>query len=185
MQEQDTATSEAAVTADRRAEFAAFYETTWARTVACAYAVTGELAAAEDIAQEAYTRAWPRWSRLEAYDEPSAWVRQVATRLAISNWRRGRVARAFLARSREPEPVAGPDPDAVSLSRALARLPAEQRRAVVLHHLGDLPVREVARVEGCPEGTIKARLSRGRRALAGLLGESRPRSTDGLEESRV
>ncbi|MGI3786692.1 MAG: hypothetical protein ACRYG2_38595 [Janthinobacterium lividum] len=43
--------------ADHRAEYSAFYETTWSRTVACAYAVVGELGAAEDIAQEAYTRA--------------------------------------------------------------------------------------------------------------------------------
>lgn len=171
--------------ADRRADFTAFYDATWSRTVACAYAITGELGAAEDIAQEAYTRAWPRWSRISSYDEPAAWVRQVATRLAISSWRRGRVARAFLARSREPEPVAGPGPDTVSLSRALARLPVEQRRAIVLHHLGDLAVREVAQIEGCPEGTIKTRLSRGRTALAGLLGQSRPRSNDGLEDSRV
>lgn len=170
---------------DRRGEFSAFYESTWSRTVACAYAIAGELGAAEDIAQEAYTRAWPRWSAINAYEDPAAWVRQVATRLAISRWRRGRVARAFLARSREPEPEAGPDPDAVALARALARLPVEQRRAVVLHHLGDLPVREVARIEGCAEGTIKARLSRGRKALAGLLADATTAAADGLEGSRA
>lgn len=171
--------------ADRRAEYSAFYEATWSRTVACAYAITGELGAAEDIAQEAYTRAWSRWAQLTVYDEPAAWVRQVATRLAISRWRRGRVARAFLARSREPEPDPGPDPAAVGLARALAQLPIEQRRAVVLHHLGDLPVREVARLERCPEGTIKARLFRGRAALAALLDEGRTRTMDGLEGSRA
>ena len=60
----------------------------------------------------------------------------------------------------------------------------EQRRAIVLHHLGDLTVREVARLESCPEGTVKARLSRGRTSLAGLLGD-RDRTTDGLEGSHV
>ncbi|MGA8246682.1 MAG: sigma factor, partial [Nocardioides sp.] len=84
-------------------DFTAFYDATWARTVACAYAVTGELGAAEEAAQEAYTRAWPRWSKLSTYDDPGAWVRQVATRQAISRWRRGRTARDFLARSRPPE----------------------------------------------------------------------------------
>lgn len=170
---------------DHRAEYSAFYESTWSRTVACAFAITGELGAAEDIAQEAYTRAWPRWAQIVAYEEPAAWVRQVATRLAISRWRRGRVARAFLARSREPEPEPEPDPGALSLARALAQLPVEQRRAIVLHHLGDLPVREVARLEGCPEGTIKARLSRGRTALAALLGEGRTRTMDGMEGLRA
>ncbi|MGI3786693.1 MAG: sigma factor-like helix-turn-helix DNA-binding protein [Janthinobacterium lividum] len=119
------------------------------------------------------------------YDEPAAWVRQVATRLVISRWRRGRVALAFLARSREPEPDPGPDPAAGSLARALAQLPVEQRRAVVLHHLGDVPVREVARLEGCLEGTVKARLSRGRTSLAALLDDGRTRTMDGLEGGRA
>ncbi len=81
-------------------EFTAFYDATWARTVACAYAVTGDVGAAEEAAQEAYSRAWPRWSKLATYDDPGAWVRQVATRQAISRWRRGRTAHRFLSRSR-------------------------------------------------------------------------------------
>ena len=88
------------MTADSRLDFTAFYNATWGRTVACAYAIAGDLGAAEDLAQEAYTRAWSRWSTISAYDDPAAWVRRVATRLAVSRWRRSRVARAFLSRSR-------------------------------------------------------------------------------------
>lgn len=172
------------MTTDDRATFTAFYDESWSRTVACAYAISGDLAAAEDIAQEAYVRAWPRWNRLRTYEDPAAWVRLAVTRLAISRWRRARVARAFLSRSREPDPEPGPDPEALNLARALARLPVEQRRAVVLHHLGDVPVREVARLEGCPEGTVKARLARGRAALAALLSDERTPS-DGLEDTHV
>ena len=83
-------------------EFTAFYDATWARTVACAYAVTGDLGAAEEMAQEAYSRAWPRWSKLATYDDPGAWVRQVATRQAISRWRRGRTAHQYLAGRARP-----------------------------------------------------------------------------------
>lgn len=160
--------------AGQRREFTAFYDASWGRTVACAYAVTGDLAAAEDVAQEAYARLWPRWAKVSDYDDPAAWVRQVATRLAISQWRRARVARTFLARSRPPEPAAGPDESTVALVRALATLPADQRRAIVLHHLADCSVAEVARSEGCPVGTIKARLSRGRAALAAHLNPDAP-----------
>ena len=53
-------------------------------------------------------------------------------------------------------------------------LPADQRRAIVLHHLADLPVAEVAVEVGAPVGTVKARLSRGRAALAVLLAEETP-----------
>ena len=156
----------------REREFTAFYEATWARTVACAYAMTGVLGDAEDLAQEAYSRAWPRWSSLREYDDPGAWVRQVATRLAVSRWRRVRTATSFLARSRAPEPVAAPSESTTALVTALKQLPEAQRRAIVLHHLADLPVGEIARIEHCPEGTVKARLSRGRAALATLLAPS-------------
>jgi RNA polymerase sigma-70 factor (ECF subfamily) len=151
-------------------DFTAFYDATWARTVACAYAVTGELGAAEEAAQDAYTRAWPRWSKLSTYDDPGAWVRQVATRQAISRWRRLRTARLHLATSRTPESAPAPDENTVALVTALRRLPEAQRRALVLHHLAGFTVAEIATTERCPEGTVKARLSRGRAALAPLMG---------------
>ena len=151
-------------------DFSAFYDATWSRTVACAYAVTGELAAAEDVAQDAYAKAWPRWSKLKAYDDPGAWVRQVATRQAISRWRRLRTAHRFLQRSRTPETAAPPDENTVALVTALRQLPEAQRRALVLHHLAGFTVADIARLDRCPEGTVKARLSRGRAALAPLLG---------------
>jgi RNA polymerase sigma-70 factor (ECF subfamily) len=153
-------------------EFAAFYDATWSRTVACAYAVTGELGAAEEVAQEAYTRAWPRWSKLTTYDDPGAWVRQVATRQAISRWRRLRTARNHLSRSGPPEPVPPPDENTVALVTALRSLPEAQRRALVRHHLAGFTVAEIAAQERCPEGTVKARLSRGRAALLPLLNGS-------------
>lgn len=155
-------------------DFTAFYDATWRRTVAVAYAMTGELSAAEDLAQEAYSRAWPRWSTLKSYDDPGAWVRQVTSRLAVSRWRRTKTAMNFLARSRVPDAAAPPDETSIVLVQALRTLPEAQRRALVLHHLGELPVAEVARIEGCPEGTIKARLSRGRAALAELLTSPEP-----------
>ena len=46
-----------------------------------------------------------------------------------------------------------------------------QRQVLVLHHIADFPVRDVAHEIGVPEGTVKARLSRGRAALAVLLAD--------------
>ena len=51
----------------------------------------------------------------------------------------------------------------------MRRLPEEQRIAIALYHLVGMPVAEVARQTGAPVGTVKARLSRGRAALAPLL----------------
>lgn len=151
-------------------DFVAFYDATWQRTVACAYGMTGELSAAEDLAQEAYCRAWRRWRSIRDYDDAGAWVRLVATRLAVSRWRRIRTSLDFVARSRGPEPAPPPSDETVVLVAALKLLPEALRRAVVLHYLGDLSVSEIARIERCPEGTVKGRLSRGRAALADLLG---------------
>jgi RNA polymerase sigma-70 factor (ECF subfamily) len=60
-------------------------------------------------------------------------------------------------------------PDTVALVAALRQIPAAQRRAIVLHHLAGLLVREIADETGVSESAVKAQLSRGRQALAGLL----------------
>ena len=127
-------------------------------------AYLGDLAEAQDVVQEAFCRAWPRWDRIEAYDEPVAWVRRVAWNIATSRWRRARTAMSFV-RQQRPGVVEGPSPDRVALDRALAQLPANHRRAVVLHHVAGLPVSEIAADWGVPEGTVKSWLYRGRAAL--------------------
>jgi len=132
----------------------------------CAY--TGDLGHAQDLVQEAFCRAFTRWGKVIRYDDPVAWVRRVAWNLATSRWRRLRTAQVYVRRQRE-EHAAGPTPDRVALTAALALLPLNQRRAVVLHHLADMSVAEIARQEGVAEGTVKSWLHRGRIALAAYL----------------
>ena len=50
------------------------------------YVYTGDLDVAHDLVQEAFCRAYARWSRLLAYDFPVAWVRRVAFNLANTRW---------------------------------------------------------------------------------------------------
>ena len=136
------------------------------------YAYTGDLGLAQEFVQEAFCRAIPRWPKLAAYDDPLAWVRRVAFNLANSRWRRVRSALAF-ARTQREEHVPGPGPDRVVLARALSKLPASHRRVVVLHHLADVPVAEIARMEHVAEGTVRVWLHRGRAALATELADLR------------
>jgi RNA polymerase sigma-70 factor (sigma-E family) len=149
--------------------FDAFYRATRGRLYQCLYALTGNANEAQDAVHEAYARAWQRWSAIAGYADPEAWVRTVARRIAVSRWRRTRNRLDAHRRAGPPPDTPGPDADAVALVAALGRLPTDQRTAIVLHHLCDLPVAEVARETGVPVGTVKARLSRGRRALAALL----------------
>jgi RNA polymerase sigma-70 factor (ECF subfamily) len=150
-------------------EFDEFYRATAQRLVRYAYGLTADVTEAQDIAQEAYARAWQRWSRVRAYDAPEAWLRTVVTRLATDRWRR------ITLRRTKPQPEPGPEPppgdDRVFVASLLAGLPVDQRRAMALHYLADLSIEQVAAEMGAKANTVKSWLSRGRTALAARLAE--------------
>jgi RNA polymerase sigma-70 factor, ECF subfamily len=156
------------------ASFDDFYRATSRRLLHQVYALTGDLAEAQDCVQEAYARAWQRWERVSRHDDPEAWVRTVARRIAVSRWRRTRTAMSYLLHHGKPETTAAPSEDHALLVRALRDLSQPQRDAVVLHHLVGLSVEEVARRTASPVGTVKARLHRGRAALAAVIGDLDP-----------
>ncbi len=149
--------------------FEEFYRASRHGVVTVLYALGGDLAEAQDAAQEAYVRAWQRWDRISGYEDPAAWVRTVGHRLLINRWRKIRNGVLAYRRHGHDPAVPPPSENTVALVTALRRLPAEQRQAIVLHHLADLSVAEIAAQTGAPTGTVKARLARGRAALATLL----------------
>lgn len=153
-------------------EFDQFYAATVKRLIGHVYAVTGDLGEAQDVVQEAFVRAWLRHSSLSLADAPEAWVRTVAVRLAISRWRRTRNAMTAWRQRSELYDDTGPGSEHPALVAALRQIPEAQRVAIVLHHLCDLTVEQVAAETGSPVGTVKTRLSRGRAALAPFLSEA-------------
>jgi RNA polymerase sigma-70 factor, ECF subfamily len=159
--------------------FDAFYAASVGRIIGQLYAMTGDLTEAQDVVQEAFIRAWERRAELDLNGAPEAWVRTVAWRLAVSRWRRMRTALTFARSQGPPATVPPPEPHHVLLVQALRQIPEAQRRAVVLHHLCDLTVEQVATEIACPVGTVKSHLSRGRAALAQLLDDTEldPRTT--------
>jgi RNA polymerase sigma-70 factor, ECF subfamily len=152
--------------------FDAFYTSTAKRLVATVYAMTGDLAEAEDAVQEAYVRAWQRWPRLTRDGDPLPWVRTVAMRLAVSTWRRTRGRLRAHFRHGPQADVPELSADRVALVVALRELGPEQRQAVILHHLLDLPVDQVAREMGVSSRAVRTRLSRARRILGERLAEA-------------
>jgi len=136
------------------------------------YAYTGDFGVAQEIVQEAFCRAIPRWPTIVTYHDPVAWLRRVAFNLAKSRWRTMRSAAAYRRRHRE-EHAPEPSPDRVALVAALAKLPPRQRLAIVLFYLADLPIAEIARSNGCSEANVKVWLHRGRAALANHLSDLR------------
>lgn len=153
-------------------EFDDFYTGSFQRITGQVYAMIGNRDEAQECVQEAFVRAWAHRKRLERAEHPEAWVRTTAYRLAVSRWRRTVRGRRPADRAVGPTlTAAAPSEAHVALVAALKQIPEAQRQALVLHHIADLPVHDVAREVGVPEGTIKARLSRGRAALATLLAD--------------
>jgi RNA polymerase sigma-70 factor (ECF subfamily) len=92
--------------------------------------------------------------------------------LAAERARRLRRQARALLRVGPPPQVPSASVEALALLDALRALPIRHRQAIVLHHLVDLPVEEVAQTLSVPSGTVKSWLARGRRALAARLGDA-------------
>jgi RNA polymerase sigma-70 factor, ECF subfamily len=152
-----------------RAAYQAYYR----RLVATLYGLTADHSEAQDLVQEAYARALARPKVFLDVADPEAWLRTVAVNLARTRWRRRRLLDTMVRTGRievAPESVPGASPDRVLLVAALQKLSRPTRETIVLHHLADMSVHEVAETLGVPVGTVKARLSRGRALLADLIG---------------
>lgn len=152
-------------------DFDAFYAASSRRVLGHVFAMTGNRAEAEDAVAEAYVKAWERWASVSDCDSPEAWVRRVASRIAVSSWRKAINRLKAHHRSETTFELDGLSPDHVALVHALRQIPAEQRRVIVLHHLVGSSVAEISAEVGSPVGTVKARLARGRAALAVLLAD--------------
>jgi RNA polymerase sigma-70 factor (ECF subfamily) len=155
-----------------REEFTTFYTASFHRLVGQLYAMTGDRPEAQDAVQEAFARAWARRGKFDRDGAPESWIRVTAWRIAVSRWRRSRDGGRLMRMAALPEAVPGPTPDRVAFVEALRKLPSEQRRALVLYHLCDLTIEQVAAETGAPAGTVKARLARGRSALMPELRET-------------
>ena len=153
-------------------DFTMFYRNEYRKVLGFSYALSGSQAAAEDICQEAFLRAHREWDRVGSFEYPGAWVRRVASNLAMSQFRKVRSESKALLRlaSQRQEPFSDPDPEFVDFWEQVRRLPQRQAEVVVLFYLEDRSVAEIARMLGVAEGSVKASLHKGRRTLATALG---------------
>lgn len=147
------------------------YDAAYRRLVGQLSVMTGSLTEAEDVVQEAFVKAILHERTLQQVANPEAWIRTVAVNLARSRWRRVKRFAHLMPQLDVDKPWDRGDlsEDRSMLIDAMRQLPANQREALALHHIADLPVADVAETLGVPVGTVKARLSRGRAALGTLL----------------
>lgn len=154
------------------------------RLVSFAAALIGDPGAAEDVAQEAFVRAWRGLARFRGESSFKTWLYRIATNVARTHLeRRSRQARV-VSRSLDDEgqspaagevPSAAPDAEASlvtreTIDRALGELPEELRLALVLRDVEGLEYKEIADLTGAPMGTVESRIFRARRRLRTLLG---------------
>jgi RNA polymerase sigma-70 factor (ECF subfamily) len=123
--------------------------------------VLGDERDAEDVAQDAYLRAFRSWDRFDGADVP-AWLYTIALRLAF-NHLRGR--RRWLAAIGRIEPRTWADPADPDLATALATLDTRTRAALLLNVVDGYTQAEIARMLSVPEGTVASWISRGRATL--------------------
>jgi RNA polymerase sigma-70 factor (ECF subfamily) len=141
------------------------------RVYGLALRIVRSTADAEEVAQDAFVRAWLALPRFRGEASFSTWIYRIAVRCAFDRartlkLRRGREARIEAA-GEAAVPGAGPERTALALDleRLVETLPPSQRAAVTLYYLLDRSVEQVAAALEMPENTVKTHLSRARRAL--------------------
>ena len=151
----------------QRLSFDDFYRREHRHVLGLAFVLTGNLSAAEDVAQDAFTAAFRHWRSVAACDSPGAWVRRVACNRAASVLRRRMVeAKALVRLAKRTQTAIELDEGDEAFWQAVRRLPPRQAQAVALYYFEDYSVREIAAVLDCGEGTVKTHLSRARAAVA-------------------
>jgi RNA polymerase sigma factor (sigma-70 family) len=157
-------------------DFAEFYRRSADKCLRAVLVSVGNQDTAQDLVDEAFTRAFASWRTVSSHPAPAAWVVRTALNANISRWRR---------RRREvpvPDPGMVADPAAVEgaaagrtvdprIMAALMRLPARQRQVVALRLVLDLDTGRAADVLGIAPSTVKAHLAR---ALASLRDDLMP-----------
>jgi RNA polymerase sigma-70 factor, ECF subfamily len=148
----------------------------WSGAYRAALLVTGDRAAAEDIAQEAFLSAIRALPSFDLRRPLRPWLHRIVVNRAI-DWSRARGLRNEVAEGAGGEPPAPEPPEAGlgdAIAAALMRLSPEQRAVVVMRYLLELTPGEIAEALELPRGTVNSRLRRGLDALGDLIGE-RPR----------
>ncbi len=166
MNEPASAVSERdAAAAPPPATFETFFEAEHARLVRALYLVTGNVQEAEEIMQDAFLAVWERWDRVGTMEYPTGYLYRTAMNRHRSRVRRAaRAARRAVGGTERGDEFARAD-ERDALARALARLPARQRAAIVLTELLGYGSEEAGEILGVSDVTVRSLASRGRAAL--------------------
>lgn len=154
-----------------------------------AYLVVRDAAAAEDVAQEGFIRAYRQIRSFRQGEPFRPWLLRIVTNLALNEVRaRGRrdglAARAGRLGERAsapPDAEVAAAGDSAAVLRAVNELPPDDRMVIYLRYFLELPEREIAATIGKPAGTVKSRLHRAGQRLRRLIERSYPELTERVD----
>ena len=159
-----------------QADFDRLYRASFARVVRTLAGIVGSMEAAEDCAQEAFTRAYRAWPNWSGTVPAEAWLYRIAVNTAISHRRKEQIRALPSLLRRLGAPPVSPDPiehaETGTLLSELRRLPPKQAAAVVLRYYHGYSNREVAHALGVSERTVGQRISDALVKLRSRLGEN-------------
>lgn len=138
----------------------------------------------EDLVSEVFIKAYRNLARYRPENAFSTWIYRIATNRALDEIR-SRRHRSRFGPLDERLPAPGPGVEgtvsagdrSAAVARALEQLPKEYRAPLVLLHMEDRKVSEIADLLGIPQGTVKTRLARGRVKLRRIMVHEFPEYT--------
>jgi RNA polymerase sigma-70 factor (ECF subfamily) len=167
-------TEESIARRDRQERFMQLLGPVQKRLEAFCFAMARDEDEAMDLVGETVLRAYEHFHKVRDAEAFLSYLFTIASRLHKRKRWRGRVFGSFDADNAEQVPWAGTAPDVSvdveKLYEALARLPEQQREAVVMYEISGLSVAEIREIQGGSLSSVKMRLSRARKALSLLLG---------------
>jgi RNA polymerase sigma-70 factor, ECF subfamily len=175
----DAALLRAHVAGDRDA-FAELVRRHRDRLWAVAVRTLGDREEAADALQDALISALRAADRFRGDSAVTTWLHRIVVNACLDRVRRRQARPTVPLADTDPAPIAPVDSDtALDVRAALARIPEDQRVALILVDLQGYQVSEAAAILQVPEGTVKSRCARGRARLAALLGHLRNPAVDG------
>jgi RNA polymerase sigma-70 factor, ECF subfamily len=154
-------------------EFDAFFHRHHPRLFAALCLTTGDRHEADEIAQDAFLKLLERWDRVTQMDDPAGYLFTTAMNLFRKRYRRAKLAsRLPLVQPRSEDAFATID-DRDLLVRALRDLTPQQRAAIVLTTILDVPSPEVAKTLGIKDSTVRVLAKNAREALRMSVGGER------------
>jgi RNA polymerase sigma-70 factor, ECF subfamily len=146
-----------------------------------ARSLTRDFTRADDLVQDCLLRAIRKRHLFQPDTNLRAWLFTMLHHQYVNDVRRGlREGINIPVEDVAPVLTASATQDAGlqlrDFDRAMARLPEEQRQALLLNGLEGFPYEDVAAILDIPVGTVRSRLSRGREALRYMLGREQPRA---------